>query len=369
MEDPLNNPILAPVPNQKKDRGFNHLRIGELLCPVRYLAVYLQDRDKYVTFSTSHCLIPFRFVQALKSGSIKILHSDYPSFMFQGLEKQVYDREDLFKDLCRGMILRRVCPSLSLNVTDFSSRQFIKHIFFGNGSEWEMIEQKRRPPIAEINNMTEVCLIHFPRPLCHLFADNWSCNRVRCSSGMISVSYFGDSLDVSGRHGLHFRTRRRGARNTSFSIFHRFTILSLGSLRMIQRMSGQSKPSSIGMGKCLIYSGSLLSCLPPVFSLLPRRVTTLFRPMSFFSILPKILIWLLCMINAVVALSDVKKGLLPPPWFLPVLMVLHRDICVSRFRASFAFTLTGNLDFPLQVSFAAVMICSLLLYVVSLDIC
>jgi hypothetical protein len=47
MEDPLRTPILPPEPADQKDRGFNHPRTAELLCPAKYLDDLRQDPDKY----------------------------------------------------------------------------------------------------------------------------------------------------------------------------------------------------------------------------------------------------------------------------------------------------------------------------------
>jgi hypothetical protein len=43
MKDPLHRPILAPELIQKHDRGFNHPRTAELICPAKYLEQYRRD--------------------------------------------------------------------------------------------------------------------------------------------------------------------------------------------------------------------------------------------------------------------------------------------------------------------------------------
>jgi hypothetical protein len=46
MEDPARHPIPSPEPEEQKDRGFNHPRTAELLCPAKYLDVLRADPAK-----------------------------------------------------------------------------------------------------------------------------------------------------------------------------------------------------------------------------------------------------------------------------------------------------------------------------------
>jgi hypothetical protein len=46
MEDPGRQPIPPPEPEEQKDRGLNHPRTAELLCPAKYLDEFWADRDK-----------------------------------------------------------------------------------------------------------------------------------------------------------------------------------------------------------------------------------------------------------------------------------------------------------------------------------
>jgi hypothetical protein len=46
LEDPARHPIPSPEPEEQKDRGFNHPRMAELLCPAKYLDVLRADPAK-----------------------------------------------------------------------------------------------------------------------------------------------------------------------------------------------------------------------------------------------------------------------------------------------------------------------------------
>jgi hypothetical protein len=55
-KDP-SQPILGPNPLPKYDRGFNHPRTAELLCPAKFIKQYQRDPKALVFVSLNHlCL-------------------------------------------------------------------------------------------------------------------------------------------------------------------------------------------------------------------------------------------------------------------------------------------------------------------------
>jgi len=105
-------PIVAKTPKSGM-QGFNHLVLGRLLCPIKYVAKFDEDPVGWVfsfAFSSANHFC-FSFLQKLNDGQKSVTAADLPLFLY---EDDSYDLADLDKGLCCGRLLVRVGKSYAL---------------------------------------------------------------------------------------------------------------------------------------------------------------------------------------------------------------------------------------------------------------
>ncbi|KAK0438852.1 uncharacterized protein EV420DRAFT_1651270 [Desarmillaria tabescens] len=121
VEDPVNKTIMLPKPTHKMVQGFNHIDTGCLLCPQIYLKRF-DEND--------------RFIFDLANGKVKVMASEWPSFLY---DQTLYDPLDNEAGFMKGYLLLRV----------------FLHIFCSNGDPMKQ-EGPKRGSIAKING---ICLV------------------------------------------------------------------------------------------------------------------------------------------------------------------------------------------------------------------
>ncbi|SJL13965.1 uncharacterized protein ARMOST_17417 [Armillaria ostoyae] len=90
LKDPVNDVITPPKPVHKTGQGFNHVDTGRLLCP----QIHLEKFNK-----------SDRFLYDLANGKVKVIASEWPSFLY---DQDLYDPEDEEIGLLKGYLLLRV---------------------------------------------------------------------------------------------------------------------------------------------------------------------------------------------------------------------------------------------------------------------
>ncbi|KDQ25010.1 hypothetical protein PLEOSDRAFT_1067686 [Pleurotus ostreatus PC15] len=121
--------VKATVPqellDEKSTRGFNHTWTGRLLCPRRMLAKFKQDPDA--------------FIAKCNPGPRKILHSDWPTFLYANHD-QDYDRDNPEEGLFRNVVLIRI----------------LRHLLIGPGAALRPEQKQTRRSNARIIGATTV---------------------------------------------------------------------------------------------------------------------------------------------------------------------------------------------------------------------
>ncbi|SJK96863.1 uncharacterized protein ARMOST_14562 [Armillaria ostoyae] len=121
LKDPVNDVITPPKPVHKTGQGFNHVDTGRLLCP----QIHLEKFNK-----------SDRFLYDLANGKVKVIASEWPSFLY---DQDLYDPEDEEIGLLKGYLLLRV----------------YLHIFCSNGDPTKQ-DGPKRGSIAKIHGISVI---------------------------------------------------------------------------------------------------------------------------------------------------------------------------------------------------------------------
>ncbi|KAG1749520.1 hypothetical protein EDB19DRAFT_2036458 [Suillus lakei] len=90
--------ICPPITDNSKNHaqmGFNHIQLGKMLCPTKYLANYIKD--------------PHGMKAKFDSTSLKVTTALWPAFLYPGnTAGEDFDLEDIIEGLFHGYLLERV---------------------------------------------------------------------------------------------------------------------------------------------------------------------------------------------------------------------------------------------------------------------
>ncbi|KAG1816573.1 hypothetical protein EV424DRAFT_1348185 [Suillus variegatus] len=96
--NPDKDVVHPPITDNSKSRaqmGFNHIQLGKMLCPAKYLADYIKD--------------PHGMKSKFDSGSLKVTAALWPAYLYPGdIAGEDFDSEDILEGLFRGYLLERV---------------------------------------------------------------------------------------------------------------------------------------------------------------------------------------------------------------------------------------------------------------------
>ncbi|KAG1722821.1 hypothetical protein EDB19DRAFT_1954498 [Suillus lakei] len=124
-----------PITDNSKNRaqmGFNHIQLGKMLCPAKYLANYIKDLHGMKA--------------KFDSASLKVTAALWPAYLYPGIiAGEDFDPEDIIEGLFHGYLLERVT----------------KHIFTSPSSALKAgISKGTRACNAKLHGMTEVVAEH-----------------------------------------------------------------------------------------------------------------------------------------------------------------------------------------------------------------
>ncbi|KAG2354736.1 hypothetical protein BDR07DRAFT_1305216 [Suillus spraguei] len=89
--------VCPPITDNSKSHaqmGFNHIQLGKMLCPAKYLVDYMKDPLGYVMKSK------------FNSGSIKVTAALWPAYLYPGdIAGEDFDPEDILEGLFCGYLL------------------------------------------------------------------------------------------------------------------------------------------------------------------------------------------------------------------------------------------------------------------------
>ncbi|KAG1750377.1 uncharacterized protein EDB91DRAFT_1078427 [Suillus paluster] len=127
--------IRPPITDDSKSRaqmGFNHIQLGKLLCPVKYLVDYIED--------------PHGMKNKFDSASLKVTAALWPAFLYPGnTVGEDFDPKDIIEGLFRRYLLERVT----------------KHIFTSPSSALKAgVSSGTRACNAKLHGMKEVGAEH-----------------------------------------------------------------------------------------------------------------------------------------------------------------------------------------------------------------
>ncbi|KAG2335566.1 hypothetical protein BDR05DRAFT_894624 [Suillus weaverae] len=103
--------ICPPITDDSKNRaqmGFNHIQLGKMLCPAKYLVEYIKDPHGYVYFSQFTCTNcnDYRMKNKFDSASLKVTAALWPAYLYPGnTVGEDFNPEDIIEGLFCGYLL------------------------------------------------------------------------------------------------------------------------------------------------------------------------------------------------------------------------------------------------------------------------